>query len=62
MAEYRCRVEIDVDAKSPQEAARTAYELLTNPEAIPWIVEVFSDDQGPPVEVDLDPLLNKEPG
>lgn len=36
-----CRIAIDVTADTPQEAAKQAYDLLRDPEAQPWVVEVF---------------------
>lgn len=60
---YRCSIEIDVDADSPIEAARQVEDLLRNPEAMPWIVDV-QDDLGVTSRVDLNedpPLVTSPP-
>lgn len=39
--EYRAQVEIDVEAEDPTEAAMQAYEILRDPAATPWVIEVW---------------------
>lgn len=53
--EYRVKFEIDVDAGSPEEACRRAWELLTAPGALRPIGEVSSF----PVQVDLQKLTEE---
>jgi hypothetical protein len=56
--EYTVRIEIDVDAASPVEAALEAYELLRHPEALPWICAVRpKQSRGRFTHVDLDQVL-----
>lgn len=58
MPEYRCTIEIDVDADSPREAAKQAETLLRDPMAYPLIVTVqqtvwVDGKLPPPVDIDL---------
>lgn len=58
MAEFRVRVEIDVDVESgsPIDAAKEAWRLLRSPDCEPWFCEVFpgQDTDREPIQVDLD--------
>jgi hypothetical protein len=58
MAEFRARIEIDVDADNELDAAKQAWELLSAPDAWLPVVDVYKlDDRcavtGGPVQVDL---------
>lgn len=53
MAEYRVTWEIDVDADSPQEAARKARAYQLKPDALVGVFDV-SDKDGRTVSVDTD--------
>lgn len=44
MHEYTCRIEIDVTAATPEEAARQAWDLLAGPEARLPVVDVIDHD------------------
>lgn len=46
MTEYRIRYEIDIEAETPLEAAREAYECMRSPESMLPILEVFENDSG----------------
>lgn len=59
---YTCSITIDVDADSPEAAAKRAWELLAGPEAMLPVVEVFDrgdfphDDGGVAQKIDLQEL------
>ena len=56
MAGYLVTAVFDVpDADSPQDAARQAYQMMTDPSAIAPMVEVKADD-GSTELVDLEPI------
>lgn len=45
MAErYRVQWEIDLEADSPEEAAREALRIQRNPESIATVYEIFTDE------------------
>lgn len=39
LANYRCQIEIDVEAESPEKAAQLAYQMLRDPTCTPWVVK-----------------------
>lgn len=47
--------EIDIEAESPEEAARMALEVQRNPDSIATVFEVYESGTGDPPEV-IDPL------
>lgn len=51
--EHRVTWTIDLDAKSPEEAARKALEIQRDPESIATCF-VITDDHGKHIDVDLD--------
>jgi len=58
MKTYTVRWEIDVDADSPEAAARQALEIQRDPESIATVFEVFGYDNWvllPAVRIDLTP-------
>jgi hypothetical protein len=48
MAEFRARIEIDIEAENELDAARQAWELLTAPDALLPVIDVYALDQTQP--------------
>jgi len=54
MAErYRVQWEIDLEADSPEEAAREALRIQRNPESIATVYEIFNDEGAHIMRVDI---------
>jgi hypothetical protein len=52
MTSYRVQWEIDVDADTPEDAARQAFEMMRDPESIATVFSV-RDAQGKSVCIDM---------
>lgn len=56
MNSYRVEWTMDIEADSPEEAARKALAVQRNPESIATVFDVQADDGGDAVRIDLTEL------
>lgn len=56
MADYYIEWRIEIDAESPEEAARHAEAIHRDPHSIARVYHVYADDNGESVVIDLDAL------
>jgi len=54
MANYRVKWEIDIEADSPEEAAKESLKIQRDPDSVATIFDV-TDDNGVTTEIDLNP-------
>ena len=54
MANYRVKWEIDIEADSPEEAAKEALKIQRDPDSVATIFDVI-DDNGVTIQIDLNP-------